>query len=104
MSTDQSAKRDERTVAVENASYKWAYCFLAWPLVIDALYRQKVRNEEVGDLLALVCVSGAIGYVYLIRHKARVSIWPWRWRKTALVFAVSFVVAILVGVIAAFFP
>jgi hypothetical protein len=36
MNTEQPVKRDERTVAVENAGYKWAYLFLAWPLAIDA--------------------------------------------------------------------
>ena len=102
MSTPKSVVRDERTVAVENASYKWAYYFLVWPLVIDALYRQKVRNEEVGDLIALVCASGAIGLVYLIIHKAWVSRWPWSWRRTVIVFAVCIVVAVLVLSIALF--
>ncbi len=102
MSTDQGVKRDERTAAVENASYKWAWYFLVWPLIIDALYRQKLRNEEVGDLIALVCVSGAIAIVYQYRHKAVVSYWPWKWRKTAIVFAISIVVAILVLSIALF--
>ena len=54
MNTEQPVKRDERTVAVENASYKWAYYFLVWPLILDALYRQKVLNEDVGDLIALL--------------------------------------------------
>lgn len=101
MNTEHPVIRDERIVAVENAAFKWAYYLLAWPLVIDALYRQKVRNEEVGDLIALVCVSGAIGIVYMIKHKAMVSYWPWKWRKTAVVLAVCIFVAILVSVLAA---
>jgi len=96
MNTEQEVRKDERTVAVENASFKWAYYILCWPLVIDALYRQHVRNEKVGDLIALICVSGAIGIAYQIRHRAIVSYWPWRWRKTAIVLAGSFVVAILI--------
>ena len=99
MNIEISLKRDERTVAVENASYKWAWHFLVWPLIIDTMYRQKALNQEVGDLVALVCVSSAIAIVYQYRHKAVVSYWPWKWRKTAIVFAVSFVVAVLVGTI-----
>ena len=102
MNTELSLKRDERTVAVENASFKWAWYFLVWPLIIDAMYRQKALNEEVGDLVALVCISSAIAIVYQYRHKAVVSYWPWKWRKTAIVFAVSFVVAVLVGIISIF--
>ena len=103
MNPEGTLKRDERTVAIENASFKWAWCFLVWPLTIVALYRQKAMNEEVGDLIALVCVSSAIAIVYQFRHKVIVSYWPWRWRKTAIVFAVSIVVAILV-LSAALFP
>ena len=100
MNTEHPVIRDERIVAVENAAFEWAYYLLAWPLVIDALYRQKVRNEEVGDLIALVCVSSAIALVYLIWHKALVWYWPWTWGKTATVFAVSFVAAILISILA----
>ncbi len=100
MNTDQEVRIDERTVAVENASFKWAYNFLVWPLIIDSLYRQHVQNEEVGDLVALICVSGAIGIAYQIRHRAIVSHWPWKWRTTAIVLAGSFVVAVLIGVLA----
>jgi hypothetical protein len=102
MNTEQTLKRDERTVAIENASFRWAWYFLVWPLTIVALYRQKAMNEEVGDLIALVCVSSAIAIVYQFRHKVLVSYWPWRWRKTAIVFAVSIVVAILVLCVALF--
>ena len=70
MSTEQPLKRDERTVAVENASCKWAWHFLVWPLIIDAMYRQHALNEEVGDLVALVCVSSTIAIWYQYRYKA----------------------------------
>ena len=104
MSTTPLVERDERVVAVENASFKWAYHFLVWPLIIDALYRQKVRNEEVGDLIALVCVSGAIGLMYVVTHKAWASNWPWRWKKTVIVFSICILVAVLVSILAVLFP
>jgi len=103
MNTEQRLKRDERTVAVENASFKWAFYFLAFGLVVDAIYRQKVRNEAIGDLVALVCVSSAISLVYLIRHKAMVSRWPWRLRRTVIVFAVCIIVAVIASVVAVSF-
>lgn len=105
MNTEQPVKRDERTVAVENASFKWAYYFLVWALLIDAWYRHKIRNEDIGDLVILACVSAAIGHVYLIRHKAVVSNWPWRWDTTIMVFAVCITAAVLVSILAIlFFP
>ncbi len=73
MNTEQPLKRDERTVAIENASFKWAWYFLVWPLTIVALYRQKAMNEEVGDLIALVCISSAIAIIYQYKHKVVVS-------------------------------
>ena len=69
MSTQQSVVRDERTVAVENASYKWAYILLTFALFIDMLYRGLVRHENAWDLLALVIVSAAVGTLYQVRHK-----------------------------------
>ena len=100
MSTEHRVTRDERIVAIENAAYKWAYSLLAWPLVIDALYRQKVRHEEVGDLIALIVASGAFGMLYMIKKQAMVLNWPWTSSKTVVVFAVCVVAAILVAVLA----
>jgi hypothetical protein len=102
MSIELSLKRDERTVAVENASFRWAWHFLVWPLILDALYRQKTLNEDPWDLIALVCVSSAIAIVYQWRHNVLVSYWPWQWKQTAIVFAVSIVVALLILSIAFF--
>jgi hypothetical protein len=69
MSTHQSVKRDERTVAVENASYKWGLIFITFALLIDVVYRGAVRNEAAWDLMALVIGSSAIGTVYQVRQK-----------------------------------
>lgn len=106
MNTEQGVKRDERTAAVEHASYKWAYFFLAWPLVIDALYRQHARKEEVGDLIAIVCVSGAIGIAYVVIHKAWAwdrGWWPWGFGRTVLVFAACIAAAIVMSILSVMF-
>ena len=96
MNTEQRLKRDERTVAVENASFRWALYFITFGLLIDALYRKEVRNEPIWDLIALICVGATISVVYLIRHKAMVSRWPWTWRRTIIVLAGCIVVAALI--------
>src|ERR1700693_3054496 len=64
MSTPQSVERDERTVAVENASYRWAYLLLTYALLVDVIYRSLIRHEATWDLLALVVVGGAVCTVY----------------------------------------
>ena len=74
MNTHQSVTRDERTVAVENASYKWAGSFVVFALLIDAMCRAAFRNEAAWDLLALAIAPGVIGTIYQARHKT-VSRW-----------------------------
>lgn len=58
-----------RTVAVENNSYKWAYIFIIFALLIDVMFRGLVRNEAAWDLMALVIVGGAVCAVYQARQK-----------------------------------
>jgi len=84
MNYREIGQRDERTVAVENAAFKWAYHVLFFGLLLDCLYRHKVRNEDIGDLFALAGVSVAIITVYLIRHKA---VEPLSWKKFLVVYA-----------------
>jgi hypothetical protein len=61
--------RDERTNAVEEASYRFAYGFLTFALLLDVMYRGLVRGEAAWDLLALVIAGGAISTLYQWRHK-----------------------------------
>lgn len=56
--------RDERTVATENASYRWAYLFLAFGLLASTAWRAFVRDEAAWDLLVLVVVSGVVTAAY----------------------------------------
>jgi hypothetical protein len=57
-------ERDERTVAVENASYRWSYVVLCFGLLLAVIYRSLVRQEAAWDLLALVVIGGAVGTAY----------------------------------------
>jgi hypothetical protein len=56
-------QRDERTVVVENESYRWAYLFLSFGVLLVLIYRSFVRQESAWDLLALVVLAGAVGTV-----------------------------------------
>jgi hypothetical protein len=74
MTTQQRVMRDERTVAIENASYKWACLFLCYALFIEVIYRGVVRDEAAWDLLFLTCVPGIVCSIYQARKKT-VSGW-----------------------------
>ena len=64
-----SVVRDERTVVVEDASYRFAYIFITYALLLDVMYRSLVRQEASWELLAIVIVGGAISTVYQWRRK-----------------------------------
>jgi hypothetical protein len=73
-------ERDERTVAVENASYRWAYLFLSYGVLALVAYRSFVHRESPWDLLGLVVLGGLLSagyqaaYRVLSRHWAVVSL------------------------------
>ena len=92
MNAQGGVARDERTVAVENAGYKWAYTVLVFGLFIAWMYRAMFRHEAAWDLFALVMVGGAVGQIYRARQKAL----PPGWVKAGvLVACVAAVVAIV---------
>jgi hypothetical protein len=69
MSTSTCVERDERAVAVENASYRWAYGLLAFALLLDVAFRGLVRHEAAWDLMALVVAGGVVCTVYQAWHR-----------------------------------
>jgi len=73
--TTRPIARDERTVATENASYRWAYLVLSFGLLLSVAYRGLVLGEAAWDLLALVVAGGAVAARYQGRH--RVLSRPW---------------------------
>ena len=46
--------RDERTAAVENASYRWGLSTVLCGLLLDLAYRGLIKFGVVGDYLSLV--------------------------------------------------
>ena len=61
--------RDERTDAVENASFRWAYLVLSFGLLASTAWRSFVRGESAWDLLALVVLGGIVAGVYQGREQ-----------------------------------
>ena len=78
MSTNQNVMRDERTVAVENVSFKWAFSFLVFALLVDVMYRALVCHEAAWDLMFLACVPGMICTIYQARQKIWGRGFPWK--------------------------
>ena len=73
-------KSDERAVAAENASYRWAYTFISFGLLAVVVYRSFVRQEAPWDLLLLVVLAGGAGTA-LQASQRRMS---WRWAPATL--------------------
>jgi hypothetical protein len=95
MSTTECVERDERTVAIENASYRWAYLLLTYALLVDVMYRSLVRHESAWDLMALVIVGGAVCTVYQARQKILAHGWM---MKTLLAVCIAVVIAAILAV------
>ena len=94
MSTQNLLDRDERTVAVENAGYRWAFMVLVYALLVDVMYRAGVRHEAAWDLMAFVVVTSGLCSAYQAREKAL----PHRWALKATLFVcVAGVVAAIIA-------
>jgi hypothetical protein len=100
MDAEQPVKRDERTAAVENAAFKWAYNLLFFGLLLDWLCRYQIWNERAWDLVALLCISVAIITVYLIRHEAAGLL---SWKKLVVVYAIWGLVAFIIHIFGTLF-
>lgn len=62
--TPRGVERDERTVAVENAGYRWSYLVVSFGLLGLTAYRSLIRHEAAWDLLALVMLGGAVNALF----------------------------------------
>lgn len=91
--TAPSIERDERTIAIENASYRWGYLFTSFCLLAVVAYRSFARNEENWDLLALVIVGGLVPNLYQGFNRILTP----RWARTQVVALIG--AAILAAVL-----
>ena len=85
---NQSVVRDERTINIENSSYRWAYLLLSFGLLVIVAYRGFVWRESSWDLLALVVLSGIVTTFYQGAYRVISRRWIWAAITTGLVAAV----------------
>ena len=91
---EQLLVRDERTVAVENASYRLGYLVLSFGLLLIVAYRGYALQESNWDLMALVILGGLATTFYQGMHR----ILSLRWASLALGIMVA--AAVIAGAIA----
>jgi hypothetical protein len=75
VSTTRPVERDERTMAVENVSYRFAFFMLTTLLFYDGAYRSFVHHQSVWDLLAWVFLSYGVAYALQAREKVLARSW-----------------------------
>lgn len=90
MKTDDVV-RDERTISIENSSYRWAYLLLSFGLLATIAYRSRVGHESNWDLMALVIAAGMIATLHQAFHRVLTRRW-------ALVSAATLVIAAVVAI------
>jgi hypothetical protein len=90
---DQPVIRDERSTAIENASYRVAYMVMSYGALAIVAYRGFVLQQSSWDLLALVVLGGAVATIYQGRNKVLSRYWV----------MATFAAVILAGVLALVF-
>ena len=93
--TSISVQRDERTVAVENASYRWGYLVMTFGILVLVGVRSYARGEANWDLMVLVVLGGLVPGAYQAANRILTPRW-------ALSLVVSLVAAALVAAIMTF--
>lgn len=94
--TDTPVFRDERTVAIENASYRWAYLLLSFGLLLSTAYRSFVSHEQSWDLVALVVAGGVIASGYQLSQRILSRRWTLVAAATAVLAAIIAIVVTLI--------
>lgn len=84
--------RDERTVAVENASFRYSYLTLSFGLLAISAVRSLLRQEASWDLLLLVIVGGAVNTLYQARHGVLTPRWA---RLTLAAVGLAILIAVV---------
>ena len=94
---NQSVSRDERTAAVENASYRIAYLVMSFGLLACVAYRSFVLQQSSWDLVGLVILGGATATLYQGTNKVLSRRWILATVATVIlagIMAVAFVILI----------
>lgn len=90
--TKHTVERDERTVAVENASYRLGYRFVTFALLLSIAYRAFALKQTSWDLFTIVILGGVVTALYQRNHRTLTMRWV---RLTVFAAALAIVVAAL---------
>lgn len=92
---DQTILYDERSVTVQNASFRWGYLFLTYGLLIVIAIRGFFLKQSNWDLLALVMLSGLITTAYQGINRIFTRSWLFLFGATAIVAALVAALAVI---------
>jgi cytochrome c oxidase subunit IV len=90
--TDAPVERDERTTAVENAGYRWAYLFLSFGILLIVAFRGATSGQAAWDLMALVVLGGGVHFAFRAFHQAL-------YKRLALRVAIALTAAVLLAAV-----
>lgn len=94
---DQPVIRDERTVAVENASYKLGFILLLFGLMVIVGVRALVLHQTLWEGMALVIVSSGVATFCQRKQRILPRRWPLVGMGVALFGAVVGVVVVVLA-------
>ena len=66
---DNPIVRDERSTAVENASYRWGFMVLSFGLLVLVTVRGFLYQESNWDLMGLVILGSLVTTAYQARYR-----------------------------------
>ena len=89
---NQPVTRDERSTAVENASYRVAYLVMSYGALAIVAYRGFVLQQSSWDLLALVVLGGSTATDYQGSNKVLSRYW-------VMATIAALILAVLLGII-----
>src|SRR3989304_8288496 len=89
---NQPVPRDERSTAVENASYRVSYLGMSYGALAIVAYRGFVLQQSSWDLLALVGLGGSTATVYQGSNKVLSRYW-------VMATIAALILAVLLGII-----
>jgi hypothetical protein len=96
MSVITPIERVDRTLAVQNTSYRLAYVFLSFAVLLDVAFRSFTRHDPAWDLLAIVILAGLLATLYQAIHKVLSVGWI---KLVVVTLCVSGIVAALISLL-----
>jgi hypothetical protein len=93
---DQPVLRDERTISIENTSYRWGYLVVTYGLLMIVAFRAFYFKQSNWDLMALVILSGIVTTAYQGFHQMFTRHWIYFF---AVILLIAAAVAVLIAVL-----